>query len=207
MPVAGWDDCFSPEWEPAADGCPVEPAPTTVDAPRRAVRSGATWAATIGGGAGGPYVAKTGPAGTTDCREAAGYTPTGTTFDGALPAAEGVYVLCAASLGRRGAPDTAQAGLAVMVVDDTPPGVPITLAQTRQDDGVRVEPIFAPPEHSSYELKAGAADAIDCADAAGYSIYRRVPIVVSTADLPATLCVIGEDEAGNKGAAQSFELS
>ncbi len=30
--------------------------------------------------------------------------------------------------------------------------------------------------------------------------------MVPAAELPATLCVIGEDEAGNRGAPQSFPL-
>ena len=207
VPVAAWEDCFTPAWDPTAAGCPVEPAPTTVDAPQRAVRPGATWAATIGGGVGGPYQAKTGPAGVTDCRRSDGYVPAGPTFDAPLPATEAVYVLCAASLDGRGAPDTTQAGAAVMVVDATPPDAEIGLSRLATDDGVRVEPIFAPPELMSFETKVGPAGEVDCAAAEGYAIYRRIPIAVPAAELPATLCVVGEDEAGNKGAPQSFELT
>ena len=144
--------------------------------------------------------------GTTDCRDEAGYALAATpTFDDPLPLAEGVVVLCVAALDDRGGLDTAQAGTAVMVVDGTPPDQPITLAQASEDGGLRVEPIFAPPELSSFDLKVGPG--IDCADPAGYDIDRRIPVVVPAADLPATLCVVGEDEAGNKGAPQSFELS
>jgi hypothetical protein len=207
MPVADWEDCFSPAWDPTAAGCPVEPAPTTVDAPSRAVQPGATWAAPIGGGVGGPYQAKTGPAGATDCRRSDGYVPAGPTFDAALPATEDVYVLCAASLDGRGAPDAAQAGAAVMVVDATPPDTAIGLSRIATADGLRVEPIFAPPELMSFETKVGPAGEVDCAAAEGYAIYRRIPIAVPGAALPATLCVVGEDEAGNKGAPQSFELT
>ena len=99
-----------------------------VDAPLRAVQPGATWAATIATGNGGPAVAKAGPVGTTDCREEAGYALAATpTFDDPLPLAEGVAVLCAAALDDRGGLDTAQAGTAVMVVDGTPPDQPIAL--------------------------------------------------------------------------------
>jgi hypothetical protein len=161
----------------------------------------------VGGGA-GVLVVKTGPAGTTDCRAPDGYVLVGLdgTFDEPLPPVEGVYVLCGASLDARAVPETADAGVAVMEVDATPPSVPITLSTTTSDDGVRVEPVFAPPEHSSFDLKVGPPGAIDCLDPAGYSIYRRVPIVVAAADLPAVLCVLGEDEAGNRGDPQVFDL-
>jgi hypothetical protein len=206
MPVGSWDDCFAPAWDPAAPGCPVEPAPTIADAPLRAVRPGATWGATITTGTGGPAVVKAGPVGTTDCRDGTGYVlAAAPTFDDPLPLTEGVVVLCAAALDDRGGVDAAQAGTAVMVVDGTPPDQPITLSQAGADDGLRVEPIFAPPELASFDVKLGAG--IDCADPAGYDLYRRIPLLVPAADLPATLCVVGEDEAGNKGAPQSFELS
>ena len=72
---------------------------------------------------------------------------------------------------------------------------------------MRVEPIFAPPEYSSFDVKVGPAATSTAPTPTGYAIYRRIPVVVPAADLPATLCVIGEDEAGNRGAPQSFELS
>jgi len=208
LPVAGWDACFTPEWDPSADGCPAEAAPVAVDAPLRAVRPGSTWAATVTGGGGGAVVAKSGPAGTTDCRDAAGYAPPPVDGLGAvpLPAEEGVAVLCAAELDARGTPRTADAGYAVMVVDATAPDVPIRLSRSDTAAGVRVGPVPAPPELSSFEAKVGPGGAVDCADPAGYAT-APAPVVVPADDLPATLCVVGVDEAGNKGVPQSFELS
>jgi hypothetical protein len=205
LPVAGWDACFTPAWDPSADGCPVEAAPVAVEAPRRAVRPGGTWAATVTGGGGGAVVAKSGPAAATDCRDPAGYAPPPVEGLGAvpLPAEEGVAVLCAAELDARGTPRTADAGYAVMVVDATPPDVPIRLSRSDTAGGVRVGPIPAPPELTSFEVKVGAAG---CADPAGYT-SAPAPVVVPADDLPATLCVVGVDEAGNKGVPQSFELS
>jgi len=121
VPVEEWAACFSPSWDPSAPGCPTEPAPTTVDAPVHDVPPGATWAATIGGGTGGPYVAKAGPVASTDCRDAAGYALTATTFDQPVGLLDGVYVLCAASLDARNAPDTTQAGNAIMVIAASTP--------------------------------------------------------------------------------------
>jgi hypothetical protein len=207
MPVDAWEACFTPTWDAEAPGCPVEQAPTTVEAPLRAVRPGATWGATIAGGSGGPYVAKAGPVATTDCREPTGYAATPTSFDDAVGAAEGVYVLCAASLDARQSPDTRQAGLAVKVVDGTPPSASIELSVTDLDGELRVEPIFAPPEQSSFDWKVGPEGSADCADPAGYTIYRRIPIHLMPDDLPATLCVIAEDEAGNRGEPQEFPLT
>lgn len=205
LPVDDWDACFTPAWDPDALGCPTEQAPTTVDAPRRAVQPGATWAATISGGGGGPYVAKAGPISVTDCRDADGYALSADVVDTPVGDLEGVYVLCAAALDDRLQPDTRQAGVAVVVVDATPPTAPIDLSVVEGEDGrVLVEPVFAPPEHSSYQLKAGPAGEVDCADPSGYDVYRRIPVVVET--IPATMCVIGEDDAGNRGAPQAFTI-
>lgn len=213
MPLAAWAACWAPTFDIANADCPAEQPPVvTVDAPLRAVPPGATWVATIGNG--GPdrdTLVKVGSASTTDCRDPAGYGepargPDPRPYDAALPSNEGVYVLCAARADPDGAPSTADAGYAVMQVDATPPDAPIVLATTADPSSVRVEPIFAPPEYSSFLLRYGPAGTIDCADLDGYGIYLRVPIVIDATELPATLCVIGEDEAGNRGAPQSFPL-
>jgi hypothetical protein len=92
-------------------------------------------------------------------------------------------------------------------VDGTPPTAPIRLATLVGPQDVTVEPIFSPPEYSSFLLKAGPRAATDCADREGYAIYRRIPLTIAITDLPATLCVIGEDEAQNQGAPHTFELT
>ena len=151
------------------------------------------------------------PASTTDCRDPAGYgdpAPANPerSYDQPLPTAEDVYVLCAARADADGAPSTAEAGYAVMQVDATPPDAPITLSTVGDGTGLRVEPVFAPPEHSSFLVLSGPAGTVDCAATDAYTLYRRVAIVLDAGQLPATFCVIGEDEAGNRGAPQEFAL-
>ncbi|MET0457839.1 MAG: hypothetical protein ABW195_01225, partial [Ilumatobacteraceae bacterium] len=213
MPLGAWAACWAPVFDVAAADCPAEQPPVvTVDAPLRSVPPSGTWAATIANG--GPdrnVLVKTGPASTTDCRDPAGYgdpAPANPTrsYDQPLPTAEDVYVLCAARADADGAPTTAEAGYAVMQVDATPPDAPITLSRVEDGAGLRVEPIFAPPEHSSFLVLSGPAGTVDCAATDAYSVYRRVPIVLDAGQRPATLCVIGEDEAGNRGAPQTFPL-
>ncbi len=93
-----------------------------------------------------------------------------------------------------------------MVVDATPPDRPIRLSRRADEDGVSVEPIFDLPEYASFQLKAGPVASTDCASLDGYAIYRRIPLQVGAAELPGRLCVIGEDEAGNSGPPQAFDL-
>jgi hypothetical protein len=207
MPVREWADCFDPAWDPTASGCPLEQAPVAVDAPLRAVQPGGRWAATISAGA-GPVVVKTGPAATTDCRDRAGYVPvpTPSTYDDRLPPAEGVYLLCAAALDASGAPVTADAGIAVMEVDATPPTEPIQLSKTVTPEFVSVEPVFQVPEYSDFAVKVGPPASTNCVRTAGYAPYRRIALRVATPDLPARLCVSGVDEAGNRGPPQAFDL-
>ncbi len=208
MPVGAWAACFVPAWDADAPGCPTEQAPIGVGAPWRAVQPGATWNASTGGPTAGGVVVKTGSLATTDCRDGAGYEAVAapSRYDEHLPPDEGLYVLCGAALDAAGRPITRDAGLAVMVVDDTPPDRPIRLSRVTDEDGVRVEPLFDLPEYASFQLKVGPGASTDCASAAGYSIYRRIPLPVAAAELPARLCVIGEDEAGNSGPPQAFDL-
>ena len=213
MPLGAWAACWSPVFDVAAADCPAEQPPVvTVDAPLWSVQPGGTWAATIANG--GPdrdVLVKTGPASTTDCRDPAGYgdpAPANPerTYDQPLPTVDDVYVLCAARSDVDGAPSTADAGYAVMQVDARPPDAPITLSSVGDGTGRRVEPVFAPPEYSSFFVLYGPAGTVDCAATDSYSPYRRVAIVLDASQLPATLCVIGVDEAGNRGAPQEFAL-
>jgi hypothetical protein len=212
MPLAAWAACWAPSFDIANDGCPAEQPPVvTVAAPLRAVRPGATWSATIdNGGPDRPTVLKTGPVSSTDCRDPAGYGEPDVTvprlYDTPLPEAEDVYVLCATRTDADGAPSTADAGYAVMQVDATPPDAPIGLSTVVDESGARVEPIFAPPEYSSFLVKAGPDGTVDCTAEEGYAVYLRIPVTLAAAELPATLCVIGEDEAGNRGAPQAFPV-
>ena len=134
MPVAAWASCFVPAWDAEAPGCPTERAP--IASPRRGEtcsrgRRG-TPASVVPPAA--ELGIKTGPLTTTDCRDGAGYGVVATpgSFDEHLPASEGLYVLCGAALGADGRPVTPGAGVAVMVVDDTPPDRPIRLSRARR---------------------------------------------------------------------------
>ncbi len=212
MPLATWEACWAPRFDIANDGCPAEQPPAiAIDAPRRAVQPGGTWSANIeNGGPDRPTVVKTGPASAVDCRDPVDYgapvTDPARFFDEPLPVAEDVYLLCAARTDADGAPTTAEAGYAVMEVDGTPPDAPIQLAASSDASGVRVQPTFALPEYAAFLVQVGPAGALDCSTATSYAPYFGIPLVVPAAELPATLCVIGEDEAGNRGAPQSFPL-
>jgi hypothetical protein len=177
MPVGAWAACFVPGWDADEPGCPTEQAPIGIGAPWHAVQPGATCNASFGGPTVGGLVVKTGPLATTDCRDSASYAAVAapTRDDEHLPPDEGLDVLCGgAALDAAGRPITSDGGLAVMVVDDTPPDGPIRLSTVAGDDGVRV-PLFDLPEYASFELKAGPPASTDCPSAAGYSIYRGIP--------------------------------
>jgi hypothetical protein len=207
MPVGAWGACFGPRWDPTARGCPTEREPVTVTTSRRAVQPGGSWAALIAG----PTIAvgvKAGPGGTTDCRDPAGYalSTTGATYDAPLPPDEGVYVLCAATLDADLVAATADAGSAVMEVDGTRPDAPIQLSTVPLDDAVQVEPISAPPEYASFLVKVGSPASTRCGLPGGYVPYRGVAVEIRSDQLPARFCVVGTDEAGNHGLAQSLDV-
>lgn len=214
MPVGDWASCFATTFVPDALGCPAEPTPSvTVDAPLRAAQPGATWSATISApGWAGDVVVKAGSAASTDCRDTDGYSDPRSIdavnpVSDPLPVAEGAYVLCAGLVDNAGAVSTGNAGYAVMQIDATAPNIDIELV-VRSEPGADayVEPVFSPPELSSFLVKVGARRSTDCSVDEGYSIYRRVPIVVPADEQPALVCVIGEDEAGNFGEPQSFDV-
>lgn len=225
MSVDGWAACVAAAFVVDEPGCPVEPASAiAVDAPVRAAQPGATWSATISAvgdvGDVGDVAVKSGSAASTDCRDATGYGEPrpiaagmpGAQFDEpvapeAVAPAEGIYVLCAAPVDGTGEPVTAGAGYAVMEIDATPPVIDIELAvRSEPGDAAWVEPLFSPPELSSFHVKVGPFESTDCSADDGYRIYRRVPIDVPADQQPAIVCVIGEDEAGNRSEPQSFDV-
>ncbi len=206
MPVAAWAKCFTANgFVPTAGGCPAERASVSVTDTARAVQPGGRWQATVEGTA--TPLTKSGPAATTDCRRAVGYAVDAGASTAPLPTADGFYLLCAAAPNTDGRPNVAGAGYAVVEVDGTPPTAPLRLSTLVDAQDVRVEPIFSPPEYSGFLLKAGPPTATDCGDPNGYAVYRRIPLTIAISDLPATLCVIGEDEAQNRGVAHTFMLT
>lgn len=225
MPVHTWAACFPAgsvsRFVPSAPGCPVEPAHSVaVSAPRRAAQPGATWAATITSpGWAGEIAVKAGPVSSTDCRDAEHYVVAGVLsdlnepeeigFDEPLPDDEGVYVACATTVDTAGNIDTTGAGYAVMQIDSTAPTADIELVvrvEAGEGEAAYVQPVFAPPEMSSFDIKFGPLDETDCSSPDGYVIYRRVPVIVPAAEQPALVCVVADDEAGNRGDPQDFTV-
>ncbi len=108
-----------------------------------------------------------------------------------LPTDEGFTMVCVGS--------AAQPTEVVIRIDGTAPDPgTIELTTAPVEGGVQVEPVFAPPELSQFRWVRGPVDSIDCATAEGYVEYRGVPASIQAADLPATVCVIGIDLAGNE---------
>ena len=116
-------------------------------------------------------------------------------------------MLCAARADADGAPSTAEAGYAVMQVDATPPDAPIALSTVGDAAGLRVEPVVRATRALVVPraVRPGGHGRLR-RHRAGYTPYVGSGIVIDADQLPATLCVIGEDEAGNRGAPQEFPL-
>ncbi|MFP5281893.1 MAG: hypothetical protein ACLGIF_00400, partial [Actinomycetes bacterium] len=125
----------------------------------------------------------------------------GTPYGVRLPPRPGIYLLCVAEDGRW---DGAATG--VFEVDDTPPVRTPALAVAADERGYRVEPVLSPPELVDYRVKAGPAASTDCDRSDGYTPFARMPFQVSVGTLPARVCVIGFDLAGNPATPWSQEL-
>lgn len=108
-----------------------------------------------------------------------------------LPTEEGFTMVCVGS--------AEQPTEIVISTDGTAPDPgTIELTTTDVEGGVQVVPVFAMPELSQFRWVRGPVDSIDCTTAEGYVEYRGVPASIPAADLPATVCVIGIDLAGNE---------
>lgn len=113
------------------------------------------------------------------------------TYPVILPPGEGFTLVCVGS--------AAQPTGVVIESDGTPPDpATIELTTTKSEGGVRVEPVFDPPELTEFRWVSGPVESIDCATSEGYVEYRGVPATIQAADLPSTVCVIGIDGAGNE---------
>jgi hypothetical protein len=137
--------------------------------------------------------AKQGALGEVDCAGPFGWRSVGTTFDVQLPGQPGFTVVCVGS--------AAQPTTVLLRVDDTrPDAARIELRQTPVLGGVEVEPLADPPELVGFRWVSGPVGALDCGTAEGYVTYDGQPAMIQAADLPATVCVIGIDAAGNESA-------
>jgi hypothetical protein len=226
-PVVGLDFCFdeSGRFTLDAEGCPlddgrqllvsgspsqgVQPVITELDGTQRS----ATWNASLSGEL--PYYRyKTGRAGQVDCTVDDAYGPPIaladlSVIDDLLPAEEGSYLLCLLAGENPIVDDTWQlperATIARALIDTTPPTVEPTFSILPDGTGgFMVDPIFAIGELVNYRLKVGPNAETDCASEDDYLPYRRFPVNVPADQIPAKVCVIGSDYAGNE--APPYEL-
>jgi len=222
-PVDGLGACFGADgrFDLTAAGCPLDdgrqllltgfppqPIQTSSISPE-GLAIPAAWNTTVAGDL--PYYRyKTGLAGATDCRAAEGYGPVVARAEAdlivdPLPPEEGVYVLCLQA-GDTPAVDNAWQPLkwATQVwaeIDMTPPTLTPRLSILRDvSGGLQFEPVFAPPELSHFEALYGPADGTDCADRDAFRPYLRIPFTIPAEQIPARICVVGFDVAGNEGA-------
>jgi hypothetical protein len=203
--VEGLGECFADGRFTLADACPL-PRPgvvldigvTTLNAAGSDITAGITAPVRT--------TLRTGLAPLTaadSCAEEATYTgsvtagPQSSEINTTLPPEEGFYVWCVAP--QTGA-DPSDGGpvRAVLERDLTPPVRTPRLSVDSSELGYRVQPVFSPPELSDFRIKSGPETSTDCADAAGYRPFLRVPAFVPAGRLPATFCYIGADLAGNQ---------
>ncbi|MFN8621104.1 MAG: serine protease [Chloroflexota bacterium] len=229
--LAGLGGCFDDAWAftgPGA-GCPLDPGigvsvegATVATNPDATPISGrlpaTTWNATLVPS--DPRVdhvrAKTGPLGSVDCHDPAGYGPVQAIADQPfvdlpLPDAEGRVQLCLLA-GPGTVPDGRwqEPRFATVVtawIDKTPPLPPIRLDATSDAVGWTVTPVPMDPELVAFRWKWGPQSTTDCADPAGYAVWRHAPRRLPRAAEPTRLCVIGYDEASNPSAPLDRVLS
>jgi dienelactone hydrolase len=182
---------------------PIQPTATGSDGQTVA----ASWNATLSGDL--PYYRyKIGPAGPTDCRVDEGYGEVVAlgnqqVINDPLPPEEGSTVLCVLA-GDTPVVDESwqpveQATLVRAEIDTTPPVLVPFINIHRFGEDISFEPIFVVPELSDFRIKFGPPETTDCSVSDDYFIYRRIPVRVPADQLPAKICVIGADVAGNAG--------
>ena len=149
---------------------------------------------------------KTGPLGTVDCHDPAGYgspvaLATAPVVDTPLPDVEGRYQLCLlAGPGPVVDDHWQEARFATVLtawVDKTPPLPAVTADVTAGPGGWTVEPRSVPPELVTFTWRVGPDATTDCADITKQRIWRHSPIRVAASDVPQRLCLTGYDPAGN----------
>ena len=217
-PVSGLDACFANgRFELDLPDCPLDRGeqltisgyPTQPIQPTSPGTDGqpvaAAWDAILSGTQ--PfYRYKTGPAGSTDCRDESGYgdvlaVSIHQVIADRIPTQEGSYVLCVIA-GPTPEVDAswqsaANATAVRAEIDTTPPQIEPFVNILRLGDQISIEPVFVVPELSDFSVKVGPPDSTDCQSDVDYFLYRRVPIQVAAEDLPVVVCVVGRDMAGN----------
>lgn len=211
LAVDGVHGCFTAagEFSLQQTSCPLElPEPFMARNAARVQQAPASWQAELDGPR--TISLKSGPLNSTDCRDPAGYS--GSYFSGELYEQEitsrqdGHWLLCAAGYGADGKIDTRSAGFTTLEIDNTAPVRPMKLHVVRFEDALQFQPLFSPPELSSYLWKVGKPSETDCADRADYRVFIRIPRFADLTELPLKVCLIGSDEAGNESKPQTEML-
>ncbi|MDX9990839.1 MAG: serine protease [Anaerolineales bacterium] len=213
IPVHGLSRCFDAagKFSLAAD-CPLPPGQgLTFDSFSPVGRPPLTWSATLTGRL--PYYRyKSGALGKVDCRSTENYSDpiavsAAPTIDDPLPAQEGFYLLCVLAGPQATLDESWQSPdhptVMIAQIDTTPPLLEPQVLVRERGDAYQIDLVFEPPELSDYIFKFGPPDLTDCADEAHYERFRRIPPMIEKKDLPARLCVIAFDHAGNP--TQPFE--
>ena len=208
LAVDGVRGCFTANGEFSLQqaACQLEqPEPFVARNGARVQKAPAGWQAELEGPR--TISLKSGPLHSTDCRDPAGYSGSyfaGEVYEKAIGSSQdGHWLLCAAGYGEDGKIQTRNAGFTALEIDNTAPVRPMKLHIVRFDDALQFQPLFSPPELSSYRWKVGKPAETDCADPAGYRLFIRIPRFAEHSELPLKVCLIGSDEAGNETKPQS----
>ncbi|MGV1006302.1 MAG: hypothetical protein ACOYEV_16395 [Candidatus Nanopelagicales bacterium] len=90
--------------------------------------------------------------------------------------------------------------------DGTPPdAAKIELTTSEVAGGLRVAPVPEPPEIATVWWTSGPKGT-DCTTAEGFTQYLGTPQVIPADDLPAVVCLIAVDEAGNRSQPVGHQL-
>ena len=213
-PVTGLLACFTAQgtFDLTLAACPLDRGrQLTVTRRGRNQQPGGAWAATLTGDL--PFYRwKAVVAGTGDCRDESGYSPVlrlseSPVISDKTPVAEERYLLCVVAGSTPTVDATWQpvrdATVTIVRIDETPPVVAPRYNVRDEDAFYRIALEFAPPELSSYSYKTGPPAETRC-DVPGYSVYRRVPLVLARREGPYRVCLYAEDEAGNTSPALDF---
>lgn len=197
QPVDLLADCFPGGQFRLGGECVLEDPQTVVPATAvvSAAQPGASVAVELGAGVTGEVANKYGLLASTDCQDPLAWGRPMRARDWRmtmqLPTQAGWVLGCVGS--------PSQPTPVVVQVDSTPPDPSNAELQITEAPGGReVAPVLDPPEYSEFLWTSGQANLTDCAIAEGYQKYQGKPALIEAEDLPATVCLIAVDSAGNR---------
>lgn len=208
LPVDALALCF-PDGRFALGGqCPLEDPAGVVPAAAevRVAKPGTQVELALGPGAPGNVLVsdKSGSPADVDCADVDGWSPPRPVDDWTLtvtlPDSDAWVLVCVGS--------PSQPTPVLIESDGTAPDPgDIELTQVAGEGVVRVEPVLDPPDQSQFLWASGPSGSIACATAEGYTQYRGIPAFIEADDLPATVCVVAIDEAGNRSIPATFTVA